>query len=715
MKRLASRLLRIVIAAGLYCGFTSVEMLIGATASVEPTSLEFESRQDEPVFFTLEVSAPDSSNINAAFDGFYGDRRISSKGDGQFLVEIAPLTVELGTLRGKIVITDAGTGNEIVEPVSITGRIEPWIHAEPTRIFLGSIGHGEKFADRKEHSIELRSETGGFSIISIEIPGIEDATWTADPSIGMESEAHQVSFMFSADAVGDGFPFGALATETILIRTGHKDAPQLEIPVMGMLSVNTSGRDYSEFLYDGNVRWEGPWPTPNVAGAILATGLVFWCGLAASIFAMTKGYRWAQLAITVIALAGMLVGCHFLALTYSRGGWMALGVGSISLLLGIRTPRIYPILLALTFAGAIFLLPAGLDRTTSTAQLTEDKSIHHRMLLWKGALQTMGEHPWTGVGAGKFGEVFERDYQHPEHKATYTTAINDFLTLGAERGIIPLIASTFGLLAIVGIGAWIGWTHRCPVLIGAGVTILTFLVACWFSSIAFSWKNSSFLLVSVAVILITSIVQMGRAKSLRLTHLWLALIGGIVILLVVTATTIGAIRFALWDRPIQTVLKSGAVEVISVTPRHAPVKGTIIYFPDRMDEPPAVLKTIIRPLASIGWNAVVFFKSESPSEAALEIRSFLGQIQSEETHPLIVAGQGSGAQGAALLARMANEVRATVCRDLPKSGVLPNIPGENPTAASSVPIEAKSRATDDPTWIAEIDRFASRVTKAAPN
>jgi hypothetical protein len=54
-----------------------------------------------------------------------------------------------------------------------------------------------------------------------------------------------------------------------------------------------------------------------------------------------------------------------------------------------------------------------------------------------GFLHTDPNGTWTGVGAGRFGEIFERDYQLPEHKATYTTAINDFLTLGAERGIVP--------------------------------------------------------------------------------------------------------------------------------------------------------------------------------------------------------------------------------------------------------------------------------------
>ena len=716
MKRLARRLLRHVIAAGLYCGFTSVGTLIGASASVEPALLEFESRQDEPVFFTLEVSAPDSSNINAEFDGFYGDRRVSSKGDGKFLVEIAPLTIELGTLRGKILITDADTGNEIVEPVPVTGRVGPWIHATPTRIFLGSIGHGERFADQKEHSIELLSETGAFEIKSIEIPGIEDATWTVEPSLGTPSEDHRLRVSFSADAVGDGFPFGALATEPILIHTSHEEAPLLEVAVMGMLSINTSGRDYSEFLYDGNVRWEGPWATPNVAGAILATGLVFWCGLAAGLFAGMKRYRWGQMVITVVAVAGMLVGSHFLALTYSRGGWIAVSIGTFALLVGIRTPRFYPVLLALSFAGAVLLLPAGLDRTTSTSQLHEDKSIHHRLLLWKGALQMIGEHPWKGIGAGAFGDVFERDYQLAEHRATYTTAINDFLTFGAERGMIPLILSTSGLLTVVAIGAWLGWTRRWPVLTGASATVVTFLVACWFSSIAFSWKNSSLLLAAAALILITALLQFSRfPKSPSLAHLWPTLIGGAAILLLVSASTIGAILIALWDRPIETVLKSGAVEVISFTPRHAPAKGTIIYLPDRKDEPPSVLRTIVRPLASLGWNAVAFRGSEFPSDAALELRSFLAKNQPEDQHPTILAGRASGAQSATLAARMVNQIAGTLCLDQPKSGVLPHRPNESPPTASTVRIKVDANATDDLTWLDEINSFASEVTIEPPN
>ena len=741
MKRLAWRLLRNVIAAALYCGFTSAGTLIGASASVEPELLEFDSRQDEPVFFSLDVSAPDSSNINAEFEGFYGDRRVSSKGDGKFLVEIAPLTVELGTLRGKIVITDADTDNEIVEPVQITGRIEPQIHVKPTRIFLGSIGHGEKFADRKEHPIELRSETGAFEIKSIQVLGIEDATWTVDPSIGTTSKVHRVSVIFSPDAVGDGFPYGALATEPILIHTGHEEAPLLEIPVMGMLSINTSGRDYSEFLYNGNVRWEGPWATPNVAGAILATGLVFWCGLTAGLFVWMKRFRWVQIAITTVALAGMLVGCHLLALTYSRGGWIALGVGTFALLVGIRKPRLYPILLALSFAGAVLLLPAGLDRTTSASQLNEDKSIHHRLLLWKGALQMMGEHPWNGVGAGNFGEVFERDYQLPGHKATYTTAINDFLTLGAERGVIPLILSTSGLLTIVGIGAWVGWTRRWPALTGAGATIVTFLVACWFSSIAFSWKNSSLLLAAAAGILLTTLVLFRRAsKSSRHSQLRPALTGGISILFLVTAVTLAAARMSLTDRATQTALKTKGVEAILIAPRDRFASGTIVYVLDRKEEPRSVLKQIVRPVAASGWNVICAQVSAYPSEAAPDLRNLLADVQLHDSNPTLLAGHGGGAQSAVLATRMSDKVRGVATRDMPRSGVLPNAPEKSPPGVPLAGSHQKSESefadiatrpdlnlsertksihhqdTDnDQNWAAAISKFASEMKKQLAN
>ncbi len=739
MTRFVSHSLRYSIAAGLFCVFLFAGSAVGESPSVKPVSLEFESRQDEPVFLTLKVQAPDSFNIKAEFEGFSGDRRISSKGDGQFLVEIAPLTVELGTLRGKIVITDADTGNDIIEPLPITGRIEPWIHAKPTRIFLGTIGHGEKFAVRKEHSLELRSETGDFAITSIEIPGIADATWTVDPSVGTTSEVHRVSVTFSPDAVGDGFPFGALATEPILIHTSHKDAPQLEIPVMGMLSINTSGRDYSEFLYNGHVRWEGPWATPNVAGANLATGLVFWCGLTAGLFAWQSGYRRMQTVNTIIAVAGFLLGCHFLALTYSRGGWIALGVGTFALLAGIRKPRFYPILLGATFAGAVLLLPAGLDRTTSTSQLNEDKSIKHRLLLWKGALQMIGEHPWTGVGNSNFGKAFQRDYQDAGQKATYTTAINDFLTLGAERGIIPLIVTTSGLLSIVAVGFWGGWRQRWPILTGASATILAFLVASCFSSIAFSWKNSALLIFPALTFLIAALILMSRqATSSYYLKIRATLIGTGSILLLVSTVTLTAIRVSLQDRPAQSTLKIGSVDTISISPRNAQERGTIIYISDREDESFAVPKHIIRPLASMGWHVLYVPGAKYPSDTAIDIRQLLNEIH-EDNEVIVLAGRGAGAQAAVMSAEGNDQVCGIASRDLPKSGVLPRslsesrrIPTltplnpfpefrrENTVADSTTDLRTKRSIAeavgtlihhkgtgDNPTWVATINKLAS--------
>ncbi len=437
---------------------------------------------------------------------------------------------------------------------------------------------------------------------------------------------------------------------------------------MGMLSVNTTGRDYSQYLYEGELRWQGPWPTPNIAAAFLATGTILLCGIGCALHQRLPSlFKWP---VATLVFVTMSAGCFLLAKTYSRGGWLSMGAGILVLLLGIKRPRWYPVLLAALFALSIALHPAGVHRAASTTDVDGDKSISHRLLLWEGALQMMAEHPWTGVGSGKFGEVFMRDYQLPEHSQSYSTAINDFLTIGTERGI-PVLSLTAALfLFLAGMGIWTGMKHSNPFLVGCGAAIFSCLVGSWFSSIAFS-SDSTYLLISASIGVVTGagwyqvLNWQKRADSFhrkafssfrRVSHIFAILTAGIGGICAIAGLV------ALRNRPVIEPMSMSGIAGIRTTPRWKQAKGTIFYLGNRGQKPSELIKNTLRPLAQMGWEVFAFEQAAYASDACLQMTRILHGLKQTRfvERNLHLAGHNQGAQVALALATTSN-AKAVAC------------------------------------------------------
>jgi len=215
-------------------------------------------------------------------------------------------------------------------------------------------------------------------------------------------------------------------------------------------------------------------------------------GIFARIF--QKDFRFALTRTVLIAVMSSLIGGAIIALlgTYSRGAWAAFFVGVGMLAFSLKKWRRVPVFIALTFLVLLSVFPNGLDRS-SPQNWVVDKSVGNRVLVWKGALAMTTEHWLSGVGAKRFGEAFTGWYQPRAMNTRYLTAINDYLTLSAERGIFALCF----YLAIIFIVMWIAWRkakqlqHLCMIgIICAQAAYLTsgiftysltvWEVSCWF-------------------------------------------------------------------------------------------------------------------------------------------------------------------------------------------------------------------------------------------
>ena len=316
---------------------------VASAAKISPQQLEFDTHLDEPILCVIFVDLDGRSvtGIDVVATGLLIDYRIQNLGSGHYRMDVAPETLEAGSIHGKIqVLAD---GQPIGDPVTISGQVKPWIASRPSKLFLGSIGHGKQFLAPKSWKLSLVSDTAAFNIESVVFPEIEGATWRCEPAAGVPSREKTLVIEFSPDALAKGFPFGALARKFINIHTSHPEAAVLSIPVTGMLSVNTTGRDYSTYLYKGQLRWQGPWGTPNIAAAFLATLLLVTCGFGAALHrtvgAMVRTKHSSSVkrkALTIFQwlascgiIGAMAFGCFFLVNTYSRGGWLGLAGGVI--------------------------------------------------------------------------------------------------------------------------------------------------------------------------------------------------------------------------------------------------------------------------------------------------------------------------------------------------------------------------------------------------
>jgi O-antigen ligase len=177
------------------------------------------------------------------------------------------------------------------------------------------------------------------------------------------------------------------------------------------------------------------------SGVLLLADLLLGAQLVASPVARRSAWRWAALALLNLALLGSL----------TRSAWMGVLVG-FTLLLLLRAPRL---IVAYVPAALIFTLLAPvpwLSRALSIAN-PSDRSNYDRLCMAKAGLTMIIERPLFGLGP----ELVKRRYpiyrEPTAPRYTVPHLHNNILQLGAERGLVSLVA--YGWLMAAGL--WTAW------------------------------------------------------------------------------------------------------------------------------------------------------------------------------------------------------------------------------------------------------------------
>ena len=249
------------------------------------------------------------------------------------------------------------------------------------------------------------------------------------------------------------------------------------------LSVLYQPHWWHRLQYRGQTRWQGIWWNPNNFGLLMATGLVLVVGrFLQTTLQPPPDQRESHIvprnrirAACSVAGALLMVG---LLKSYSRGSWLAAGVGLVYLgsqfakAMGPgwrawlsksadETASAEPALLRSWICQMLANRRTLLVITVSTVMLAflgfrnteiaparrvfsvgspNDFSWRNRVAAYEGALQMMAARPWSGFGWDQPAEVFNEWYKPVRLVEPFAIYLNDYFMVGMTLGL-PALAS----------------------------------------------------------------------------------------------------------------------------------------------------------------------------------------------------------------------------------------------------------------------------------
>lgn len=181
-----------------------------------------------------------------------------------------------------------------------------------------------------------------------------------------------------------------------------------------------------------------------------------------ALFEAWEGLRRHQRAAAWVATGIIVTG---IALTYSRGGALALGLVLVLALLAHGTRLRHVLVGVAVVVGGLVVAPTGFQERLATVTellpgdedgvLHRDSSFEERLLLGRVAWEMFASNPVRGVGASNYTVRFD-EYAEGVPSAARDYAVDDanryphnlFLELGAEGGVI-LLGAFLALVASV--------------------------------------------------------------------------------------------------------------------------------------------------------------------------------------------------------------------------------------------------------------------------
>jgi O-antigen ligase len=194
------------------------------------------------------------------------------------------------------------------------------------------------------------------------------------------------------------------------------------------------------FVSGAEDRAGGPIDDPNDFAFLMATLIP----LCTYLFVQERRLRWLWGAAGVLLIAAVLA-------TLSRGALVGLGALFVWAVATRRIPLTGVLAALVTLVSVValaftFWAPLINDNIERKGKIA-DENVASRQAYWSAALSMTADHPWLGVGPGRFGEE-SADYIRENPIVIPNPVVhNSYLEILAENGIFALMA----FLAFLGV------------------------------------------------------------------------------------------------------------------------------------------------------------------------------------------------------------------------------------------------------------------------
>lgn len=222
---------------------------------------------------------------------------------------------------------------------------------------------------------------------------------------------------------------------------------------------------------------------PNIYGRYLAlvlvlvTAAMLWVGRAGGV--RDRRNFWLLVATIVLLWLG-------LAQTFSQSSFIALAAG-LAVLAALRWSWRWTVAVVLVgiVAGALVVLFAG-GKSLTADRFNVDTSGRGHLI--SGGAELFSDRPLWGYGSGSFQKAYENHL--PKQKAPVTVSHTEPVTVGAEQGLVGLVAyvALIGVaLWTMGAGLWARGPDRRPTITGvARAAVLAAFVALLVHTMAYA-------------------------------------------------------------------------------------------------------------------------------------------------------------------------------------------------------------------------------------
>jgi dienelactone hydrolase len=406
----------------------------------------------------------------------------------------------------------------------------------------------------------------------------------------------------------------------------------------------------AQYYYYNEPRLQLCFPSPNHCATVFAMLLIAGVVFVPRLFAI-QGTSLRILSLILVG-SGFGLGLLGLALTYSRGGWVSFGAGLLFLICTCSKLRVSAVGAMVIFAVILLLAPMGADRFKSISD-SEDLSIGHRLMVWRGAAAMTSDRWLTGYGAGNFGAAFTAWFQPFGVHTKYSTAINNLLTLGAERGILVLAFFLVATITPWWMAFKIASKHGHKEVLAILAAQLVFFVSGIFTYSLTIWYVSGLFWTFFLMETIYLIVRFKAGRSIPFVQLCVPpLVFSCLLCLMILA--LGCFELAILptsSKPVYLTGVAGVGDAMVVQPQQTRILGIVIFYHDQGQTIEGNGQQIIRPLAASGFIVVAVNYRDTGVTGLDDIRRINRWAAREpefQSLPLYLVGYGAGGRLALL-------------------------------------------------------------------